>query len=158
MGVWEMGLCNGFVGVVGLSELVWGMSFLGFGLSLNKKKWRGRLVGALGIARRTSSVLGGSRTSLVLGGLKWNRGWIGLKGGSEWRKLTVGGLAECGSSDWSSLSLSLSLSRLSPEMVWSKNRNVKWFPGQSLYFYGQMKCISRNFIFHVQPNTWFYWK
>ena len=127
-------------------------------------KLEGRLVGALGIARRTSSVLGGSRMSSVLGGSEWNRGWSVLKGGSEWRKLTVGGLAECGSSDWSSvygvcLSLSLSLSlRLSPEMVWSESRNVKWFSGQSLYFYGQMKCISENSIFHVQPNTWFYGK
>ena len=70
-----MGLRNGFVGVVGLTNGSVGVGlrngfsgFLGFGLSLNKKKWRGRLVGALGIARRTSSVLGGSRTSSVLGG------------------------------------------------------------------------------------------
>ena len=55
--------------------------------------------------------------------------------------------------------LSLSLfACLSPEMVWSENRNIKWFPGQSLYFYGQMKCISRNSIFHAQPNTRFYGK
>ena len=58
-----------------------------------------------------------------------------------------------------SLSLSLSLSaRLSPKIVWSENRNVKWFPGQSLYFYSQMKCISGNSIFHAQPNTRFYGK
>ena len=159
-----MGLWNGFVGVVGLSEWVWGMGFLGFGLSLNKKKWRGWLVDAMGITRRTSSILGGSRTRSVLGGSEWNRGWIKLKGGSEWRKLTVGVSAECGSSDWSSVyggspSLSLSLSaRLSPEMVWSENRNVKWFPSQNLYFYDQMKCISENSIFHAQPNTQFYRK
>ena len=48
----------------------------------------------------------------------------------------------------SSLSLSLSLStRLSPEMVWSENRNVKQFSGQSHNIYGQMKCFSRKFYF-----------
>ena len=58
-----------------------------------------------------------------------------------------------------SLSLSLSLfARLSPKMDCRENRNVKWFPSQSLYFYGQIKCISGNSIFHAQPNTWFYGK
>ena len=62
-----MGLRNGFVGV-GLRNGFSG--FLGFGLSLNKKKWRGRLASALGIARRMSSILGGSRTRSDLGGLE----------------------------------------------------------------------------------------
>ena len=70
-----MGLWNGFVGVVGLMNgfvevgLRNGFSgFLGFGLSLNKKKYKRQLAGALGITRRTSSVLGGSRTRSILGG------------------------------------------------------------------------------------------
>ena len=56
------------MGVVGCNQI---------GLSLNKKKWRRRRSWkglqmtpcGLGIARRTSSILGGSRTRSVLGGL-----------------------------------------------------------------------------------------
>ena len=61
-----MGLWNGFVGVVGLMNGFVGVDlrngFFGF------REWRGRLAGALGIAQRTSLVLGGSRTRSVLGG------------------------------------------------------------------------------------------
>ena len=49
-------------------------------------------------------------------------------------------------SDLFSLSLSLSTC-LSLEMVWSENRNVKQFPGQSHNIYGQMKCFSGKFYF-----------
>ena len=54
------------------------------------------------------------------------------------------------SSSLSLLSLSRSLSlfaRLSPEMVWSENRNVKQFPGQSHNIYSQMKLFSGKFYF-----------
>ena len=52
---------------------VLGMGVVGcnlIGLSLNEKKWRGlqMMPCGLGIARRTSSVLGGLRTRSILGG------------------------------------------------------------------------------------------
>ena len=52
-----------------------------------------------------------------------------------------------------SLSLSLSV-RLSLEIVWSENRNVKQFLGQSLYFTVKWNDFPENSIFYTQPNTW----
>ena len=52
------------------------------------------------------------------------------------------------------LSLSLSFfARLSPEMVWSENRNVKQFPSQSLYFTVKWNVFPENSIFYAHPNT-----
>ena len=52
-----------------------------------------------------------------------------------------------------SLSLTLTLStRLSSEMVWNENRNVKQFLGQSLYFTVKWNVFLENSIFHTQPN------
>ena len=46
------------------------------------------------------------------------------------------------------LSLSLSLSaRLSPEIICSENRSVKYFSGQSHKAHGQLKLFSRKFYF-----------
>ena len=48
----------------------------------------------------------------------------------------------------SSFSFSLSLfARLSPKIVWSENRNVNQFPGQSHKTHGQMKCFFGKFYF-----------
>ena len=55
------------------------------------------------------------------------------------------------------LSLSLSLS-LSPETIWSENRNGNEFQWSKLLFYGQMKMISEKFYFQNQPNSLFYRK
>ena len=64
--------------------------------------------------------------------LAWRRGWS-----SVW-------VSELG--DLFSLSLSL-FARLSPKMVWSENRNVNQFPGQSRKTHGQMKCFSGKLYF-----------
>ena len=42
---------------------------------------------------------------------------------------------------------------LSPKMVWSENRNVKQFLGQSLYFTVHWNAFPENSIFSAQPNT-----
>ena len=101
---------GGFVGV-GLRN-----GFSGF------REWRGRLTGALGIARRTSLVLGGSGTRSVLGGSLL--GGDDLDGGAdELPAATMGAISSVLLVDRScSLSLSLSLSlfarlKLGPEMV-----------------------------------------
>ena len=77
------------------------------------REWRGRLTGALGIARRTSLVLGGSGTRSVLGG-------DDLDGGAdELLAATMGAISSVLLVD-RSCSLSLSLFarlKLGPEMV-----------------------------------------
>ena len=84
------------------------------------REWRGRLTGALGIARRTSLVLGGSGTRSVLGGSLL--GGDDLDGGAdELPAATMGAISSVLLVDRScSLSLSLSLFarlKLGPEMV-----------------------------------------
>ena len=88
-----------------------------------------------------------------------------------WHSLDCGGssVSDCGwsldcgwSSEWlwvdqcewvssmiSSFSLSLSLFKhlMSPEIVWSENKNLNQFPGQSHKTHGQMKCFSEKFYF-----------
>ena len=78
--------------------------------------------------------------------------------GFMWRDLGGTILAQSQGRVWlheveGSLSLSLSLSRLSLKMVWSENRNVKQFLGQSLYFTVRWNAFPENSIFHAQPNT-----
>ena len=51
----------------------------------------------------------------------------------------------------------LSLS-LSPETIWSENRNGNEFQLSKLLFYSQMKMISGKFYFQNQPNSLFYEK
>ena len=65
--------------------------------------------------------------------LAWGRGWSSMWVSSVWTRVPV-------------ISLSLFM-RLSPEIVWSENRNVKQFSGQSHNIYGQMKCFSGKFYF-----------
>ena len=85
------------------------------------------------------------------------------QGGSEWRSVEARlvivnsqlDLWSSGSYVWFSLSLSLSLF---VEFIWSENRTVKWFPGQRLVFFSQLKCKSGKCYFLEQPNTLFYGK
>ena len=72
-----------------------------------------------------------------------SRWWCDLDGGANAGVRSVLG----GSVTLSSLSLSLSLRVWDPEMVWSENRNVNQFSGQSHKTHGQMKCFSGKFYF-----------
>ena len=92
---------GGFV-IVGL----WN-GFSGFREWRGRRSWKGRLAGALGIARQTSSVLGGSRTRSVLG--RSVLGGDDLDGDAdELPAATMGATRRC--FWWIGLALSLSLS------------------------------------------------
>ena len=53
---------------------------------------------------------------------------------------------------WIALSLSLSLSCVSPEIVWRSNRCVIYFTGQGAYFIVKLFYFHFDFILHVHPN------
>ena len=169
-----MGLWNGFVGVVGLTNGSVGVGlrngfsgFLGLGWVWTRKN-----------EGDDSPVLWALLDERARSWVGWGRDqfWVDqseIGGGSDWRvdrseanspwvdRRSVDRQIRARSVEAHWLSLSLSsppFACLSPKMVWSENRNVKWFSGQSLYFYSQMKCISGNSIFHAQPNTRFYGK
>ena len=77
--------------------------------------------------------------------------------GFMWRDLGGTILAQSQGRVWlheveGSLSLSLS-THLSPEIIWSENRNEKQFSGQSLYFTVKWNVFPKKSIFHAQPNT-----
>ena len=87
-------------------------------------------------------------------------GWIGLGccdlgGGARymamlvlrcWQRWCWGAIGWIGNSLFS-LSLYLSLCAFDPEMVYSENRNVKPFSGQSLILHGQLKWFYGKFYF-----------
>ena len=89
---------------------------------------------------------------LVLGGLVWGDA-ISMVVRDIWRCRCWGagsagaGVRSGGSVTLSSLSLYLSLCAFDPEMVYSENRNVKPFSGQSLILHGQLKWFYGKFYF-----------
>ena len=77
------------------------------------------------------SIFGGDAILVVVRDIWWRRCW---------------GAISCGWID-NFLSLSLSLRVWDPKMVWSENRNVNQFSGQSHKTHGQLKCFSGKFYF-----------